>query len=53
MVAALEARAIPVEYLEFEGEGHGFRRKENIERALEAEAAFYAQVFGFALAAST
>lgn len=50
MVAALAARGIPVEYVEFEGEGHGFRRKENIERALEAEAAFYAQVFGFALA---
>lgn len=53
MVDALKARGLAVEYIEFEGEGHGFRRKENIERALEAEAAFYAQVFGFALAAST
>ncbi len=50
MVAALKARGVPVAYLEFEGEGHGFRRKENVQRALEAEASFYAQVFGFELA---
>jgi dipeptidyl aminopeptidase/acylaminoacyl peptidase len=50
MVDALKARGIPVAYLAFEGEGHGFRRKQNIQRALEAEASFYAQVFGFALA---
>jgi len=50
MVEALKARGIPVAYLTFEGEGHGFRRKETIERTLEAEAWFYAHVFGFALA---
>lgn len=50
MVAALKAGGVPVAYLEFEGEGHGFRRKENVQRALEAEASFYAQVFGFELA---
>ncbi|MEO8122701.1 MAG: S9 family peptidase [Burkholderiales bacterium] len=50
MVAALKTRGVPVAYLEFEGEGHGFRRKENVQRALEAEASFYAQVFGFELA---
>lgn len=50
MTAALKARGVAVAYLEFEGEGHGFRRKENIQRALEAEASFYAQVFGIALA---
>jgi dipeptidyl aminopeptidase/acylaminoacyl peptidase len=50
MVAALKARGIPVAYLAFEGEGHGFRRKETLVRALEAEAWFYAQVFGFELA---
>ncbi|HEX7688009.1 MAG TPA: prolyl oligopeptidase family serine peptidase, partial [Burkholderiaceae bacterium] len=48
MVAALRARGVPVAYLAFEGEGHGFRRKETVQRALEAELAFYAQVFGFA-----
>jgi dipeptidyl aminopeptidase/acylaminoacyl peptidase len=47
MVAALRARAIPVAYLPFEGEGHGFRRKDSLQRALEAELSFYAQVFGF------
>ena len=50
MVAALKARGVATAYLEFDGEGHGFRRKENIARALEAEASFYAQVFGFELA---
>ncbi len=47
MVAALRARGIPTAYLPFEGEGHGFRRKESLQRALEAELSFYAQVFGF------
>jgi len=50
MVAAMKARGIPAAYLAFEGEGHGFRRKETIARTLEAEASFYAQVFGFELA---
>ncbi len=50
MVAALRAKGIPVAYLLFEGEQHGFRRAENIRRALEAELYFYARVFGFALA---
>ncbi|MEP6504579.1 MAG: S9 family peptidase, partial [Betaproteobacteria bacterium] len=47
MVAALRERGIPVAYIPFEGEGHGFRRKESLQRALEAELSFYAQVFGF------
>jgi dipeptidyl aminopeptidase/acylaminoacyl peptidase len=47
MVAALEAKDIPVAYVHFEGEGHGFRKAENIIRALEAELSFYAQIFGF------
>jgi dipeptidyl aminopeptidase/acylaminoacyl peptidase len=47
MVQALRSRGIPVAYLAFEGEGHGFRRQENIQRSLEAELLFYAQVFGF------
>ena len=50
MVAAMRARGIPVAYLPFEGEGHGFRKKESLQRALEAELSFYAQVFGFAQA---
>ena len=47
MVQALRAQGIPVAYLPFEGEGHGFRKKETVQRALEAELSFYAQVFGF------
>jgi dipeptidyl aminopeptidase/acylaminoacyl peptidase len=47
MVEALRAKGLPVAYLAFEGEQHGFRRAENIRRALDGEFAFYARVFGF------
>ena len=47
MVAALQRKGIPHEYLAFEGEQHGFRRAETIKRATEAELAFYGRVFGF------
>ena len=47
MVAALDAKGLPVAYLAFEGEGHGFRKAETIVRALEAELHFYGRVFGF------
>ena len=47
MFDALRRRGIPVAYLPFEGEGHGFRRAENIRRSLEAELSFYGQVLGF------
>ena len=48
MVAALRANGVEVAYVPFEGEGHGFRRAENIQFALAAELAFYARVLGFA-----
>ncbi len=51
IVDALRERNVPVAYLLFEGEQHGFRRAENIRRALDSELSFYAQVFGFALPA--
>ncbi|MFN8423062.1 MAG: S9 family peptidase [Anaerolineae bacterium] len=51
MVAALEAKGIPVAYVPFEGEQHGFRRAENIAAALEAELSFYGRVLGFEPAA--
>jgi dipeptidyl aminopeptidase/acylaminoacyl peptidase len=35
-----------VEYILFEGEGHGWKKAENIKRALEAELAFYETTFG-------
>jgi dipeptidyl aminopeptidase/acylaminoacyl peptidase len=47
IVAALKAKGVPTAYIEFEGEQHGFRRAENIVRSLEAELAFYGNVFGF------
>ena len=45
---ALLAKGVEVEYHLFEGEGHGFRRAENVRRAIEAEHAFFARVFGLA-----
>ncbi|GAB2177126.1 S9 family peptidase [Dongia sp. agr-C8] len=42
MVDGLKARNVPVGYLLFEGEQHGFRKAENIRRALDAELYFYA-----------
>ncbi|MCY3960306.1 MAG: prolyl oligopeptidase family serine peptidase [bacterium] len=50
IVAALEQRSIPVAYLLFEGEQHGFRQADNIVAALEAELSFFAQILGFNLA---
>jgi dipeptidyl aminopeptidase/acylaminoacyl peptidase len=50
MVAALRAKKLPVAYLAFEGEQHGFRRAETIQRTLEAELYFYSRIFGFPLA---
>nr|MBA2682041.1 S9 family peptidase [Ktedonobacteraceae bacterium] len=49
MVAALRAKKLPVAYVAFEGEQHGFRRAENIKRSLEAELYFYSKVFKFDL----
>ncbi|GHO44330.1 S9 family peptidase [Ktedonospora formicarum] len=50
MVEALRAKKIPVTYMPFEGEQHGFRRAENIKRSVEAELYFYSRIFGFPLA---
>jgi dipeptidyl aminopeptidase/acylaminoacyl peptidase len=50
MVEVLRARGVPVAYLAFEGEQHGFRRAETIKRSLEAEIYFYSRVFGFDIA---
>ncbi len=50
MVTALRVKGVPVAYLPFEGEQHGFRKAENIKRSLEGELYFYSQIFGFELA---
>ncbi|WP_310485632.1 S9 family peptidase [Chamaesiphon sp. VAR_48_metabat_403] len=47
MVDALKAKGIPVEYVTFADEQHGFRQAANIKRALTDEFAFYARIFGF------
>jgi len=50
MVAALRQKGLPVAYIAFEGEQHGFRKAENIKRTLDAELYFYSRVFRFPLA---
>lgn len=50
MVAVLRAKGLPVAYVAFEGEQHGFRQAQNIKRALDGELYFYSRVFGFELA---
>ncbi|WP_237065238.1 S9 family peptidase [Microbulbifer guangxiensis] len=50
MVEALRQRAIPVAYITFPDEGHGFRGADSIKMALEGELEFYSRVFAFPLA---
>ena len=47
MVEALTEKGVPVAYVPFEGEQHGFRIAENIKRCMDLELYFYARVFGF------
>jgi dipeptidyl aminopeptidase/acylaminoacyl peptidase len=47
IVEALKRRGIPYAYIAFEGEGHGFRKAENIKRAADAHLSFLGQVSGF------
>lgn len=47
MLEAMRRKGLPVAYLAFEGEQHGFRRAETKQQALEAELYFYSRVFGF------
>ncbi len=47
MYEAVRAKGLPVAYVPFAGEQHGFRRAENIKRSLEAELYFYSRIFGF------
>ena len=48
MADAVRRKGLPVAYVAFAGEQHGFRKAENIVRSLEAELYFYGAVFGFA-----
>jgi dipeptidyl aminopeptidase/acylaminoacyl peptidase len=47
MAKAVRKKGLPVAYLAFEGEQHGFRKGSTIARSLEAELYFYGAVFGF------
>jgi dipeptidyl aminopeptidase/acylaminoacyl peptidase len=49
IVNVLRQKGVPVAYVPFDGEQHGFRRAENIRRALDAELSFYAQILRFQL----
>ncbi|KAI0701029.1 alpha/beta-hydrolase [Cytidiella melzeri] len=45
MVKIIKEKGGEVEYVMFEGEGHGWRRADTIQKALETELAFYEKVF--------
>jgi dipeptidyl aminopeptidase/acylaminoacyl peptidase len=47
MAAAVREKGLPVAYVPFEGEQHGFRKADTIVRSLQAELFFYGKVFGF------
>jgi dipeptidyl aminopeptidase/acylaminoacyl peptidase len=47
ILASLKKRGVPVAYVPFAGEQHGFRKAENIIRAHEAELYFYSRILGF------
>ncbi len=49
IVEAVRAKGVPVAYVAFEGEQHGFRQAQNIRASLDGELSFYAQVLGFSL----
>ena len=47
---SVKAKGLPVAYIAYEWEQHGFRRAENIKRSCEAELYFYSKIFQFNLA---
>lgn len=47
MVEAIKQKGIPVAYVTFADEGHGFRQAENIKKAIDTEFLFYSRIFGF------
>ena len=46
MVDALRKKGIPVAYVTFPGEGHGFRSAKAIRAAIDGELTFYCQILG-------
>jgi dipeptidyl aminopeptidase/acylaminoacyl peptidase len=49
ILESLKQRGVPVAYVPFPGEQHGFRKAESIIRAYEAELFFYSKILGFPL----
>lgn len=47
MFEAVKAKGLPVAYIAFEGEQHGFRRAENMKQVLDNELYFYSKIFSF------
>ena len=47
MIESLVKNNVPVAYLPFEGEAHGFRKAETIALAFCTELKFYGEIFGF------
>ena len=47
---AVRAKELPVAYVAYEGEQHGFRQAKNIKHSLDSELYFYAKIFKFELA---
>lgn len=47
MFNAIKDKQLPVAYVTFEQEAHGFRISDNIKKALDSEFYFYAQIFNF------
>ncbi len=47
MFNAVKSKGLPVAYIAFEGEQHGFRRAEHIKQVLDNELYFYSKIFGF------
>ena len=47
LVDAVRQKGLPVAYLPFEGEQHGFRKAENIKRALDGTFYFFSRIFGY------
>ena len=47
MFEAIKKKGLPVAYISFEQEAHGFRIADNIKKALDSEFYFYSCVFGF------
>ncbi len=47
MFHAVKEKGLPVAYIAFEGEQHGFRKAEHLKQVLDNELFFYGKIFKF------